>query len=49
LHLPWNLLRHRLLKQRHQAVEREDWRAQLVYRRLERPQIFGDQPSTYLQ
>jgi hypothetical protein len=49
LHLAQDLLRHRLLKQGHQTVEREDWRAQLVYRGLERPQIFGDQPSTDLQ
>jgi hypothetical protein len=49
LHLSRHLLRHRLLKQGHQAVEREDRRAQLVYRGLERPQIFGDQPSTDLQ
>ena len=37
LHLPRNLLRHRLIKQGHQPVEREDWRAQLVHRCLERP------------
>ncbi len=49
LHLAGDLLRHRLLKQGHQTVEREDWRAQLVYRSLEWPQIFGDQPSTDLQ